>query len=199
MAGTGRRGAVPGRGAAPRGCLVWLAHGTAPEVPHAMSPLERGPAEGSSSSLGVPPPPPARSLTMLVSTLRHCHGNPSSRLCWRCLHQRPQQGRIPPKNASPTQASITQGEGSPSWGQGSGPLPARCSGDSALVPAPTLKEWLSSSVGQGTGGEGWRGAAAHRLQAGSTRRSSEWPQRWPQHRSPSLSLPHPSCFCAVTV
>lgn len=165
MAGTGLRGAVPERGAAPRGCLAGPARGAAPEAPHAMSPPERGPVEGSSSSLGVPPPPHARSLTMLDSTLRHCHGNRSFRLCWRCLHQRPQQGRIQPENASPTQASSPPGRDEPQPGGGTGvwPSPAVLQpgshrGDSAPVPAPRagraavqlcgLRAWAAGSDGQ---------------------------------------------------
>lgn len=165
-----------------------------------MSPPERGPVEGSSSSLGVPPPPHARSLTMLDSTLRHCHGNRSFRLCWRCLHQRPQQGRIQPENASPTQASITpRKRGAPAGGDGGLALPscaaARVPQRGLRSPHPALEERLPSSAGSGhgqqaaTGSDGRRRAAAHRLRG--------WKHREKRRAAPAVVpalIPEPQPF-----
>ena len=191
MAGTERHGAVPGCGAAPRGCLAGPARGAALEALHAMSPPEWGRVEGSSSSLGVPPPPRARSLTMLDSTLRHCHGNRSFRLCWRCLHQRPQQGRIQPENASPTQASITprKRRAPAEGGRGSGPPCPCCSqgpaeGTRLWSLHPVLEERLSSSVGSGHRQQAATGSDGQLLtscRAGGPRRSGERHRQWSQH------------------
>lgn len=82
--------------------------------------------------------------------------------CWRCLHQRPQQGRIQTENASPTQASITRrkkrpqpgGPGcAPSRGTTAGPCRTAAVG---LGPSPWAPCWGSGRAAP----RAWLGAPA---------------------------------------